>query len=233
MKFGTVRAKIADDGEKIQTILKDGTNETSNVASGGDYIVTNPVSGESWIIDKDKFEKKYQKIEGKSDEYKPKGAPVKAIVVDKNVRFIASWGEEQRIGKGGYIIETKDGERYGNAKDEFESTYSRSEFSPKDTEKVLAYLDVYGVDDFINRLKIQVVSEIPITRIFDLDSLLDKIHDQDKDKMLSALAIVRDVLDSDKSAKVSEDEDITYADLQATNSLGKAMMMRIVNKRLN
>jgi len=97
----------------------------------------------------------------------------------------------------------------------------------------LAYLDVYGVDDFINRLKIQVVSEIPITRIFDLDSLLDKIHDQDKDKMLSALAIVRDVLDSDKSAKVSEDEDITYADLQATNSLGKAMMMRIVNKRLN
>ena len=125
MKFGTVRAKIADDGEKIQTILKDGTNETSNVASGGDYIVTNPVSGESWIIDKDKFEKKYQKIEGKSDEYKPKGAPVKAIVVDKNVRFIASWGEEQRIGKGGYIIETKDGERYGNAKDEFESTYSR------------------------------------------------------------------------------------------------------------
>lgn len=53
-------AKVA--GEKVITII-DGEIETENIASAGDFIVTNP-TGERFIIKPDEFHKRYVHVEG-------------------------------------------------------------------------------------------------------------------------------------------------------------------------
>ena len=53
-KFARIQAIEAVGGEVIETILADGTKETSNTANAGDWIVTNP-GGEKYIVPAAKF----------------------------------------------------------------------------------------------------------------------------------------------------------------------------------
>ena len=89
-----VRARIAVDGEKIETILASGAKETVNIAKKGDWIMTNP-GGERYIISETKFFNRYEPTE-KDGVYQAKGY-CRAIKnpFGKPIEIMASWGEKQ------------------------------------------------------------------------------------------------------------------------------------------
>lgn len=122
-KCATVTARVAEAGEEVVTVV-DGTQETRNVASAGDYVVRNP-GGEEYIVEKAKFEGRYALIAGSEDTYRPTGAPVRAVPLAENVRFLAPWGEEQFIKAGGFLLDNA-GDIYGIQKLEFFGTYAAS-----------------------------------------------------------------------------------------------------------
>lgn len=93
-KKAEVNAAIAAGGEKIETVLADGTVETTNVANPGDAIITNP-GGEKYIIPAETFTKRYEatteegvfRAKGMSRAFKnDTGAPIE---------IMAPWGEPQ------------------------------------------------------------------------------------------------------------------------------------------
>lgn len=122
-KCALVTARVAQAGEEIVTIV-DGTRETRNTANAGDYVVRNP-GGEEYIVEKAKFEGRYELVAGTEDSYRPSGAPVKAISLAESVRFVAPWGEEQFINAGGFLLNNA-GDIYGIQKQEFFDTYAAS-----------------------------------------------------------------------------------------------------------
>lgn len=124
-KFAIVTARKARLGEIITTIVpsKNGLmKETINQANEGDFIVTNP-GGEKYIVKGNKFSKLYKKLE--DGTFKSLGE-VKAIQTNKNLQFIAPWGENMKILAGGYLVEN-DGDRYGIDESAFNSTYKRKD----------------------------------------------------------------------------------------------------------
>ena len=99
-KFARIQAIEAVGGEVIETILADGTKETSNTANAGDWIVTNP-GGEKYIVPAAKFPKKYEAAPEIGDGwFKPTGGVQKFLELDEDTKFICSWDEEQFIAKG-------------------------------------------------------------------------------------------------------------------------------------
>ena len=122
-KCAMVTARVAEAGEEIVTIVG-GTEETRNVANAGDYVVRNP-GGEEYIVEKVKFEGRYDLVPGTEDTYRPSGAPVTAMPLTENVRFVAPWGEEQFINAGGFLLNNA-GDIYGIQKQEFFDTYALS-----------------------------------------------------------------------------------------------------------
>ena len=122
-KCATVTARVAQAGEEVVTMVG-GTQETRNVANGGDYIVRNP-GGEEYIVEKAKFETRYELVSGSEDTYRPSGGPVRAVPLTENVRFVAPWGEEQFIKAGGFMLNNA-GDVYGIQKQEFFNTYAES-----------------------------------------------------------------------------------------------------------
>ncbi len=122
-KCATVTARVAEAGEEVITVVDD-VRETHNVANTGDYVVRNP-GGEEYIVEKAKFEARYALIAGSDDTYLPTGAPVRAVALPENVRFVAPWGEEQFINAGGFLLNNA-GDIYGIQKQEFFDTYAAS-----------------------------------------------------------------------------------------------------------
>ena len=122
-KCAMVTARVAAAGEEVVTIV-DGTQETRNVANAGDYVVRNP-GGEEYIVEKAKFEGRYELVAGTEDTYRSSGAPVKAVTLAESVRFVAPWGEEQFINAGGFLLNNS-GDIYGIQKQEFFDTYAES-----------------------------------------------------------------------------------------------------------
>ena len=122
-KFARVQAIEAVGGEVIETILADGTKETSNTANAGDWIVTNP-GGEKYIVPAAKFPKKYEAAPEIGDGwFKPTGGVQKFLELDEDTKFICSWDEEQFIAKGGFVNVSDLSDIYGIARDEFFDTY--------------------------------------------------------------------------------------------------------------
>lgn len=122
-KFARVQAVCATGGERIETILADGTKETTNVAAPGDWIITNP-GGEKYIVPAAKFPKKYEPAPELGENwYKPTGGVQKFLELTEDTVFICSWGEEQFIKAGGMINVTNLDDIYGIARDEFFDTY--------------------------------------------------------------------------------------------------------------
>lgn len=96
-KKAIVSARQSAVGEKVQTILEDGTVETVNTAEEGDIIVTNP-GGESYILKPDNFAKRYEATE-EDGVFRAKGM-ARAYQNDTGheITVIAPWGEEQHGG---------------------------------------------------------------------------------------------------------------------------------------
>lgn len=119
-KIAKIKAIQATENTVIETVMKDGHKETINVASPGDYIVTNP-SGEQYVIKEKDFDKRYKSLgEG---VYQSLGSPVSVCELDINVKFKAPWGEDMYIKEGGYLIINKPDDIYGIQKEEFYETY--------------------------------------------------------------------------------------------------------------
>ena len=93
-KCATVMARPAIPGEAVITALKDGREETTNVAKDGDFVVANP-SGEQYILTADNFLQRYIPTD-EAGVYAANGY-VRAI---KNplgfpIEILASWGKPQ------------------------------------------------------------------------------------------------------------------------------------------
>ena len=134
-KFSRIIARQGKEGEVVTTKMDNGLVETKNTVkidkktNNPGWIVKNVNSGEQWIIEDSIFTKKYE-IDEKSNErnvYKPKGKPTIAIQIKENISFTAPWGEEMKIKEGGYLIINSPSDIYGIQKDEFHSTYSKSD----------------------------------------------------------------------------------------------------------
>ena len=122
-KFARIQAVEAQGGEVIETILADGTRETTNVAEVGDWIATNP-GGEQYIIKPATFAKKYEPAtELGGNWYKPKGGPQQFVQIKRDMSVLASWGEVQNIKAGGYLNVTNPTDIYGIGEEEFNNTY--------------------------------------------------------------------------------------------------------------
>ncbi len=121
-KSARIQARPAQEGEKIVTVLKDGTQETENIANDGDWVVTNP-SGEQYIVPGEKFAQKYEPAEELGEGwYKPTGLPQTFIQIHRELKIKASWGE-QYLGSGSFLNITKPEDVYGVAEEEFKETY--------------------------------------------------------------------------------------------------------------
>ena len=128
-KVGSVEARPAIPGERIDTIMKNGHLETSNVAGENQYVIRNP-DGEQYIIDAKKFESRYNLntaelgTDGFS-KYQVASGPMKVIRLGKNedVEFQTPWGETMRINGAGVIVDNGPGDIYGIQAQEFANTY--------------------------------------------------------------------------------------------------------------
>lgn len=122
-KFARIQAVQAQGGEAIETILADGTRETTNTANAGDWIVTNP-GGEQYIVPGAKFPKKYEPApEIGEGWFKPTGGVQKFMELSEDTSFVCSWDEEQFIAAGGMVNVTSLDDIYGIARGEFFDTY--------------------------------------------------------------------------------------------------------------
>ncbi len=130
-KFANITARQGFVGEVINTVMKNGHNETTNVVSYDtvtgqpDWVVTQ-ASGEDMIVSDSKFRNLYQMpdgdIEGKS--IKPSGKYRPMIKINENVAIMTSWGEIQYIKKGGVLVAIESNDIYGIQKAEFEGSYN-------------------------------------------------------------------------------------------------------------
>lgn len=108
-KTAKVKARKAIEGEVIETVLEEGTVETTNTASADDIVITNP-GGEEYIIGNEKFTSRYDatEIEG---VFKAKGM---ARAIDNptggDISVIAPWGEVQNGGPDAKILVAVDPE---------------------------------------------------------------------------------------------------------------------------
>ena len=127
-KFARIKAEQGKVGQVIVTVMKNGLEETKNVvkedAETGepDWIVTNP-DGEKYCVPDKTFRKKYEIADEKEGIYKPKGGAVKAVQIEENISFVAPWGEQMNIAKGGYLIVNGPKDIYGIQLEEFNNTY--------------------------------------------------------------------------------------------------------------
>ena len=129
-KFGKVRAEVAQGGESLQTILADGTVETTNIANPGDIIVTNP-GGERYIIGASNFNLRYEATD-ENGVFRAKGkARIVPNPTGRPIKIVAPWGEEQFGGPDALIATVYDpnnpdeisANRYIIGRSEFNTTY--------------------------------------------------------------------------------------------------------------
>lgn len=109
--------------------------------------------------------------------------------------------------------------------------------SRKDEDSTMAFLEVYGIDSFLSRLKIPLVKPIvDIRKIYTVDDLATRVSENDRGKLKKAVTVASEILGeahSDPDADIPEDTDLKYKDILTNDSLGQAMFARIVKIRLN
>ena len=130
-KSGLVRIRPAKIGESIDTILLDGTVETSNtVSTENNFIVTNP-DGEKYVIPKEKLDQRYMPTDD-PEVYEAAGY-IRAIQnpYGKDIEILASWGKSQFGDSECFVADTcdsagasLDGEPYIIDVDPFKNTYA-------------------------------------------------------------------------------------------------------------
>lgn len=131
VKNAVVKAVPGIVGQKVQTTMKNGLFETSNVVaidenSGRpDWIVTNP-SGEAYIVKDSIFCEKYAETTTPG-VYQAKGNPVTCVKVAEDISFVAPWGEVMFLGAGGMLNISSMDDIYGIQATEFHETYKKVE----------------------------------------------------------------------------------------------------------
>ncbi len=140
-KCRNILAKRAQAGEKIATITADGL-ETVNTAQAGDYIVRNTTeAGEQYLLDAEKFEKKYsphtQPDENGWQMYEPNSVIfaielrpelLQSLQWPPEFHFLARWGEDMIAKTGDFLALPEDcSEVYRIARKEFFETYKPAE----------------------------------------------------------------------------------------------------------
>lgn len=131
-KSGEISAIVGKIGEEIVTIMANGLEETKNVVTADEngnpgWVVTNS-TGEQYIVSASVFKKKYERIAGTENRYKPIWNPITAAQIDENICFVAPWGETQNLIAGGYLVFNKDfDDVYGIQQEEFVETYDMIE----------------------------------------------------------------------------------------------------------
>lgn len=127
-KSGEITARIGNIGEEIVTVMANGLQETKNTVTVDEngnpgWVVTNS-TGEKYIVSDLVFNKKYEKIPGTEDGFRPVWNPITAVKIDESICFVAPWGELQNIVSGGYLVFNKEYEDiYGIQEAEFYETY--------------------------------------------------------------------------------------------------------------
>jgi len=137
-KMRTVYARMAKEGEEIETITSDGL-ETKNVAKEGDFIVKNKTEAEEcYILKSETFNKiyhYYREHEGGFNEYSPNkkiiGVEIKGSFFSKENKkefyFVAPWGTEMIVKENDFLVCPLDySEIYRIARKEFFETYRLS-----------------------------------------------------------------------------------------------------------
>lgn len=131
-KNGEFRATRVSVATPVETILADGREETKNVATPGDFVVTGP-GGERYVVKPEVFAARYGRKRGTGDVYLARGE----IIAVPNplghaIRFWASWGEVQTGAADCMIADMFDpatrkraGQPYIIGRAEFEKTYRR------------------------------------------------------------------------------------------------------------
>lgn len=126
-KFTIVRARKGILGEVVVTKMKNGLEETKNTVGVDefnhmDWVITEP-DGEKYVVKHNNFIERYEVVDASTNTYQPKRKIHYFIQINDNITFIAPWGEEMTIKKGGYINITDNNDIYGVQKDEFLNTY--------------------------------------------------------------------------------------------------------------
>lgn len=130
-KFAVVRARRAEPGEVVETVLANGRVETSNVAGDNDFVLTNP-DGEQYLIGSGKLAARY--VDLGDGRYRAKGM-VRAFrnPTGREISITAPWGEEQRGGPRAMLAVVYDpqdpghlgADRYIIGAAEFRKTYRK------------------------------------------------------------------------------------------------------------
>ena len=129
-KSGEITARVGKIGEEIVTIMANGLEETKNIVTADEngnpgWVVTNS-TGEQYIVSNSVFKKKYERIVGTENRYKPIWNPITAAQIDENICFVAPWGEIQNLIAGGYLVFNKNlDDIYGIQQEEFNETYEK------------------------------------------------------------------------------------------------------------
>ena len=93
-KFQRITARQGQVGEKVQTILADGTIETNlrevkldEKTHQPGWIVKNTNGPEQWIIEDSIFKKKYEVDSEQPGIFKPKGGPMLAAQISEDLQI--------------------------------------------------------------------------------------------------------------------------------------------------
>lgn len=135
-KKTNVLAKLAEGGERVETVTSDG-KETTNTAEAGEFLVRNQTKArETYIMQPEQFHKKYEYLgEGEEgyDEYRALGeikaleltpGTLQALELEAPFYFMADWGEKMVAKEGDYLaVPTDSQEVYRIARQEFGETY--------------------------------------------------------------------------------------------------------------
>jgi len=106
-KFGTVQARLAQEGEVVNTVIN-GVQETTNTASAGDVVIKNigSASQEEYIIDGGKFAKRYTTKGDLGENFidaEPVGSTYAFTYQGEGFTFTAPWGEDMVVENGDAI----------------------------------------------------------------------------------------------------------------------------------
>lgn len=136
-KKKNVYARLAQVGEVVQTVTKDGL-ETENLAEEGDFVVRNQTAaGEAYLVPGNKFSSKYAPLRTLDDgwaEYAPLGRIIAveltpqrlvALGLPAEFEFAATWGAAMVAKAGDFLGGPEDfSEVYRLAREEFFETYA-------------------------------------------------------------------------------------------------------------
>ncbi|MDU8350761.1 hypothetical protein RYA05_02515 [Pseudomonas syringae pv. actinidiae] len=133
-KTGTIQAKLAICGEKIDTVI-DGVLETTNTAKEKDMVVKGP-AGELYLIGYEKFASRYKVANEPTENFSDYEATGECFAFEykgDDFSFTAPWNEEMIVKSGDFLAspDSKINEVYRIEKVVFAKTYSPA---PSDQE---------------------------------------------------------------------------------------------------